>query len=245
MSKEQRLYNSVAPLRNVAALVELVTRVQERGFGLPGMAVFYGPSGYGKTTATVFAANEFRACQVEVKSIWTKKKLCEAILEDLGIVPAKTISYMVDQIAEALARTNRPLLVDEVDHLVEKNFVEILRDIHESSGAPVILIGEELLPQKLERWERVHGRIMDWVAAEPGVLEDVSHLAPIYCPGIEVAAPLKEQLLSDSNHSIRRICVNLDRILEFARTHNKQAVGLSDWKNEQFFNGKPPAPRRF
>ena len=34
--------------------------------------------------------------------------------------------------------------------------------------AAIVLIGEELLPQKLQAWERFHGRILDWVAAEPG-----------------------------------------------------------------------------
>ena len=47
---------SIAPLRNVAALISLVERVQDRSMGLPGMAVFYGPSGWGKTTATSCSA---------------------------------------------------------------------------------------------------------------------------------------------------------------------------------------------
>lgn len=41
--------------------------------------------------------------------------------------------------------------------------VEIARDIYEGSGSPVILIGEEHLPKKLEQWEHVHGRMLDWV----------------------------------------------------------------------------------
>lgn len=85
MTEEHRQNNSVAPLRNVVALVELITRVNQRGPGLPGLGVFYGWSGYGKTTAAVYAANRFRAFQVEVKSVWTKKKLCTEILRDMGV----------------------------------------------------------------------------------------------------------------------------------------------------------------
>ena len=88
------LFNSVAPLRNVGALVELIDRVQKRGHGLPGMATFYGPSGYGKTTAAIYAANKYRAYQVQVKSAWTAKKLCTAILQDQGLQPARTIADM-------------------------------------------------------------------------------------------------------------------------------------------------------
>lgn len=244
MTNETRLYNSVAPLRNVAALVALIERVQKRGPGLPGMATFYGPSGYGKTTSAVYAANRFQAYQVQVKSVWGARKFCEAVLVDLGIKPARTIADMVDQISEELARTGRPLLIDEADHLVQRRMIEIVRDIYESSGASVILIGEELLPQKLQQWERVHGRMLDWVGAQPGNIDDVGHLAPIYCPSISLADDLKEYLLRVSQQSIRRICINLERVREFAVTRGLDHVARSDWGKANFFTGEAPGPRR-
>ena len=38
--------------------------------------------------------------------------------------------------------------------------IEIVRDFHEGSGAPVVPTGEELLPQKLKQWKRIHGRML-------------------------------------------------------------------------------------
>jgi DNA transposition AAA+ family ATPase len=208
------------------------------------MATFYGPSGYGKTTAAIYAANKFRAYQVQVKSAWTAKKLCTSILQDLGFAPARTIADMVDQISEEIARSGRPLIIDEADHLVSRGMIEIVRDIYESSGAPVILIGEELLPQKLQQWERVHGRMLDWVGAQPGDIADVSHLARIYCAGVELDDELRQHLLKVSNASIRRICINLDRVREFALTKDLKRVSLRDWGKADFFSGHAPAPRR-
>jgi DNA transposition AAA+ family ATPase len=144
------LYNTVAPLRNVAALAQLIDRVKARAHGLPGMGTFYGPSGFGKTTAAIYATNRFQAVNVQVKSAWTRKKLCEAILHEMGVPPRPTVGDMVDQIAQQLALLDVPLIVDEADFLVARKMIEILRDIHEGSGAPVVLIGEELLPQKLQ-----------------------------------------------------------------------------------------------
>jgi chromosomal replication initiation ATPase DnaA len=244
MTDEERLYNSVAPLRNVAALVALIDRVQKRSHGLPGMATFYGPSGFGKTTAAVYAANRFQAYTVQIKSTWRSKKFCQAILQDLAIKPAKTTADMVDQISEELARSGRPLLIDEADFLVGHGNIEIVRDIHESSGATVILIGEELLPQKLQQWERVHGRMLDWVAAQPGDIGDVGHLAPIYCPGIDVADDLRGYLLDVSARSIRRICINLERVGEFARVRGLTRIARADWGKGDFFTGQAPSPRR-
>lgn len=244
MTDERPLFNSVAPLRNVGALVELIDRVQKRGYGLPGMATFYGPSGYGKTTAAIYASNRFRAYQVQVKSAWTARKLCASILRDLGLAPARTIADMIDQIAEEIARSGRPLIIDEADQLVARGMIEIVRDIYESSGAAIILIGEELLPQKLQQWERVHGRMLDWVGAQPGDISDVKHLARIYCTGVTLDEELQAYLLQVSNASIRRICINLDRVREFAVTKGLAEVTRKDWGKADFFTGLAPAPRR-
>lgn len=163
MTQAKALYNSFAPLGNVVAMVELVMRLQNRTPGLPGMATYYGKSGLGKTTAAIFAGNKFRAHHVELKSRWTPKHFCEQVMAELGLDPGKrmTVSRMIDAIAGELAKTRRPLLIDEADYLLRHDMVEIARDFYEGSGAPVILIGEEHLPKKLEAYERVHGRMLD------------------------------------------------------------------------------------
>lgn len=242
---EQTLYGSVAPLRNVVALTALIDRIKTRSHSLPGMGTFYGPSGFGKTMAAIYAANRFGAVSVQLKSVWTRKTLCEAILAEMGEAPGKSVSGMVDQISERLARSDAPLLIDEADYLVKRGMVEIIRDIYEGSGSPIVLIGEELLPQKLREWERVHGRMLDWVAAQPGDLSDVGHLARIYARGITVETALQERLLRESHGSIRRICVNLDRVAEFARVKGLKSVGPVEWQGQGFFTGSAPEVRKF
>lgn len=244
MTEETILINNVAPLRNVMALDALLERIQNRGFGLPGMAVFYGPSGYGKTTAAIWNANKARAYQVQVKSTWRAKKLCQSILLDLGIPPARTVADMVDQISEEIARSRRPLIIDEADHLISHSMIELVRDIYESSGAAIVLIGEERLPQKLQKFERVHGRMLDWVAAQPADLREVGHLARIYCRGVTLDARMQELVLTASHASVRRICVNLDRVREFALTTGRDSVTGADWGDRDFFTGLAPAARR-
>ena len=244
MTDETRLYNTVAPLRNVSALLALVLRLQNRNPSLPGMATFYGPSGYGKTAAAVFATNKFRACHVEVQSLWRAKSLLAAIVHELGLRPARTSIEMFEQAAAELARNDRVLLLDEADHLAKDSMIEVVRGLHQASGAPVILIGEELLPQKLQKWERVHGRMLDWVALEPASLADVQQLAPIYAPGIEIDEDLTAALLKASRQSIRRVSTNLAAIDEFARGRGLGRVGLSVWGKQGFFTGEAPAARR-
>ena len=244
MADGQRLYNSVAPLRNVAALTELIHRVQNRAYGLPGMACFYGFSGFGKSTAAIYAANRFQAVLVQCKSAWTKKNLCAAILVELGLVPKGNTADMVDKIAGELTLRGVPLIIDEADHLVARRMVEIVRDIYEGSQAPTILIGEELLPQKLKEWERVHGRMLDWIAALPADMGDLNHLTGIYAPGIDLAAELKADLLRLSHGSTRRVCVNLAQVHERAQVLGVTAMGRGDVDLRRLYTGTAPTPRR-
>lgn len=243
--RRQRTNQSVAPLRNVAAVVALVDRLHNRSPNLPGIGVFYGPSGFGKTTAGIFATNKFNAVTVQVKSAWTRKKLCEAILAEMCRKPASTIGDMLDQISEHLAVSDRPLIIDEADFLVDRKMIEIVYDMYEGSQAPLVLIGEEMLPQKLRQWERVHGRILDWVPAEEANAADLKQLAKIYCAGVEIDEALRVQLLRASSGSIRRISVNLDLLREHAQRLGRREIGVQDWKGREFFTGTAPQVRRF
>ena len=210
---------------------------------LPGMVTLYGPSGWGKSFAAAHAANRHRAYYIEAKSSWTKKALLMAILKEMGIVPEKTIYQMTDQVSEQLVLSGRPLIVDEMDHVADKNAVEIVRDIYEGSNAPMLLIGEERLPHKLRRWERFHGRMLDWVPAQPADIEDARALRSLYCQSVEVADDLLERFLEAANGSVRRICVNLERARQEALGQGLTCIDRAAWGNRELFTGEPPRRR--
>lgn len=237
MTQEQ-VMPSTAPLRNVAAFSALVERVKQRRDNLPGMAAFYGRSGVGKSKSATYAANKHKAYYVQVKAAWTRKYLCQMILGQMGIAPEKTLAEMVDQIAEQLATSKRPLIVDEADFLVQKGMVEIIRDIYEGSFATIILIGEENLPRTLKRFERFHNRILNWVEAQPCDEADCKLLARFFCPGITIAEDLLEKIRIAVDGCTRRFVVNLDHIFEFAQGHNLEEVS-SDIYREPIDTGMP------
>ena len=237
--------SGVAPLRNISALSALIGKTQQRASHLPGLATFSGPSGFGKSFAAAYAAGQHRAYYVEARSGWTRKAMLLAILRQQGIVPARTVTECVDQVAEQLALSRRPLIIDEFDHVVARNLVELVRDIYEQSQATVILIGEEFLPQKLQRWERFHGRVLDWVQAAPCGLPDAQALARLYCPDTAVADDLLQRLVAEANGSCRRVCVNLDHVAALARGAGLATITLAEWGARPLHTGKPPATRSF
>ena len=124
----------IANINNLSLVAIAMERLINRPDGLPGLGVLYGPSGYGKTTATVAVANSTQAYYVQLRSAWSKKTLLEKICFEMGIPAAKTTAANLDLICEQLAASQRPLILDEADYLVAKaGMVELVRDIYEGS----------------------------------------------------------------------------------------------------------------
>jgi Cdc6-like AAA superfamily ATPase len=106
------------------------------------MGLFYGFSGYGKSVASAFAAARTDAAYVEAKSIWTQRTLLEEIAGSLGLPPVnRSGPRILGQIIEHLGREPRPLVIDEMDYLVKRQSVEIIRDIHDATSIPILMIG--------------------------------------------------------------------------------------------------------
>jgi DNA transposition AAA+ family ATPase len=236
---------TLAPLKNVAAMMGLIERLKSRGAHMPGFGVNYGPSGYGKTYAAIFGQNKTRGPRIEIGDSWTKKTLVCAILKELGVrEPRGTVATLTEQVIIRLAEPDHPpLFVDEADKLVDKGMVELMREIQEGAQIPVILIGEELLPQKLQKIERVHNRVLDWVAAQPVDIEDVRKLAHIFCPGIAIDEAVLDEMRRVSDGRARRVVTNLFRVREFAMSR-----GLDELKAggllPEFYTGTPPLRSR-
>ncbi len=232
---------TIAPLKNVAIATKALGRAMTRPRHLPGMICFYGPSGFGKSYSAAFAANVHNAYHIECKSTWTKKAILVAIAKEMGLIPARTMYELTEQISERLALTDKPLIIDEMDHIVKREAVEIIRDLYEASGCAMLLIGEENLPNALQKWERFHGRILDFIAAQPADYSDVKVLANFYCKRVKIAEDLQRELARIAKGSIRRICVNLTRIEDEAIEAGMDEIDLHTWVDvlkKQFWTGE-------
>lgn len=229
-----------APLRNVAAMGVLVERLRERPLHLPGLGVFHGYSGYGKTYAAIYAQNRTGGPRVEVGDSWTKRTFLRALLKEVGVnEPRGTVADLAEQLVMRLAEPGHPpVFIDEADKLVDKNMIELVREIHEASQCPMILIGEELLPQKLERSERTHNRVLEFVMAQPCDLDDARKLAAYLAPQVTFSDDLLERLVRETQGRARRIVTNLDRCVEWARINNQTTLDV-DYAGE-IYTGKSP-----
>lgn len=228
MTEHQKV-NRAAPLKNVAAFSTLLAKMVDRDGDLPGLAAFYGPSGWGKTKSAIYGAQRYRAAYVECGQFTTARSLLTHILNELGeprprgsIEDLKTQAIMI-----MVGDPGRPLIIDEAHFIAQKRFVDLLRELSDKSGAPVVMIGEEMLPKHLEAFERVHNRVLVWLPAQPCDAEDFGLLAATRCPGIKVASDLAAAILERTRGNTRRIVNNLVKVVEVAQVSGAKTVDLA------------------
>lgn len=233
----------IVALTNVGLLGGAMQRAQARPVGLPGLVVMYGPSGLGKSVAASYAANMHRAYYVECRDTWSKKAFLLAVLKEMAIAPARTLSDMMDQIAEQLSRSLRPLIVDDVQYMLDKAIANTLTDLYNASQGTIVLIGEERVPASLARLERLHNRVLEWVPAQPATLDDLRQLAQASYPKLELADDLLADLAKATKGCLRRAAVNLYKVQTEASALMLDRVDLATWGSRGWFTGEAPARR--
>ncbi len=239
-----KIKSKTALLGNVVSFLSLMDRLMSRPDKLPGIGVFHGYSGLGKTESAIYGANKHQAYYVRLGDSWTKKKFCDAILMQLSEYKTGSIADKVDKITEVLRMESRPLLIDEADYAFSKNYFEIIREIYDESQTPIILLGEERLPQKIQQHERFHNRIMEWAQAQPCNFEDARKLADIYAGDVRIEDDLLEVVLKKTSGTARRVAVMTNYIQEQSYADGVDGYSLKSWGNKPFMSFSAKAARK-
>lgn len=237
--------SKIVPISNVARLAEAGDALLNRAPGMPGMGLTWGPTGLGKTTATAWLATRQHGVFIRAMATSTPTSLLETICRELNIAARARVAQTVEAIVGKLAETGRPLFVDEADYVVSQSrLIDTLRDLHDLSSVPVILIGMAGIDRKISLSPQLAGRVAQWVEFKPSTLEDAKRLAADLCE-VTVSDDLVADLHARAAGSVRNIVVGLGRIEQFARSRGAAAVALSDWpRDSDYFLGAAPRSKR-
>lgn len=237
--------SKLAPVKNVAALSAAYEALTTRDAGIPGMGLVHGYTGAGKTTGITWLVNKTKGVYARANATWTPSAMLCHLMGELGALPMQRASAMLDFIHKALVQQHRPLFIDEADYLLSNlKMLEALRDIHDLSGMPVVLIGMEGIERRLITRPQLARRISQWVEFRPADLEDADILARTVCE-VAVTEDLLHTLHTEAKGSMGLMTVGLARIEALAKTHGWREVSAERWGNRQLFLASPKAGKGY
>lgn len=145
--------------KNVKKFVGLMEDLKKLPPNIPKLALVYGSHGLGKTKTLIWWATKNDAVYIRANNDMTQNGLLKEILLDLNIKPYFSMQNNLDEIINYLKINQKIIIVDEIDYLFNKNVIEILRDIQDSSGSPIVLSGMEAVDRKIARYKHFEDRI--------------------------------------------------------------------------------------
>lgn len=145
---------------NVKMLAQVAGELREVEAGVPGMALVYGERGLGKTKA----AQWFKAGKLDVVYIRAKKRLTanwlmQLLCTELRLPPHARFQVMYERICATLSRQPRLILFDETDN-ASWDVLETFRDIHDETDNPILFLGQEEVPVKLQAHPAFYDRLL-------------------------------------------------------------------------------------
>lgn len=166
-----------AKTKNVKNFITVLNNIQHRAEGVPGMALIYGEPGLGKSKTTLWWAIQNNAVLISAKNGMTSRWLLEELVYELGETPMFRTSDLFQQAIRQIIEYPRVIIVDEIDYLAtDKSSIETLRDIHDRTGNPVVMIGMGMADKKLIRYKHLYDRISEILKFNPFDYDDVKEI---------------------------------------------------------------------
>lgn len=142
-----------------------IITVVQKAVTLQTIAVISGDAGRGKTMA-MLACHKNHAGSVYVRirrDRRTSTALARALVGELKIKGASTGPRMIEAVIGKLTGTGRPLFIDEA-HQMQPEALELVRDIHDECGVPVILAGTYDINDKTADRDIFYGQFSSRIA---------------------------------------------------------------------------------
>ena len=199
---------------NVKRFITMMNNLQNRAEGVPGMGLVYGEPGLGKTQAIKWWAFKNDVILIRCNQMMSARWLLKEILDYMSEIKPYSISDSFDEVIRNLILTPRVLIVDEVDYLtMDKNkSIEILRDIHDKTNVPVVLVGMTNAHSRLKKFSHLYDRLSEIVKFDRFLKSDIK----------TIVKELSEIELTDC--AIKYIYTNLNRFRQIVKIINKAEI---------------------
>jgi len=162
--------------KNVKRFVALMDELQKLLPNIPKLALVNGEHGLGKSQTIQWWADKNDSIYVRATQGMTSRWLLSEIAEELGEEPYWHTQENFELIKGILRQNPKTIIVDEVDYLIEKSTVETLRDLHDRTACPIVLVGMGAADKKLARYPHLVDRLYKSLKFEQFNAEDITDI---------------------------------------------------------------------
>lgn len=210
--------------QNVRNFLSTVDKVRNNAEDTPSMALVYGDPGTGKTrTATWFTNKEDRAIYCRCINNMSQHWFLETIVYEAGEIPLYRTSNLFNQIKDLFMTRQKILVIDEIDYICATGAVEVLRDIHDSTNVPIILIGMSLADKKLMRFKHLYDRLIGVVRFMPLSRQDIQSVITQMCE-VRLSDDGIDFLIEETGGKFRSLILNIHRAEHIGRVNGLKEI---------------------
>ena len=148
--------------QNVKNFIGVVENLINKPKNIPKMGLVYGEPGLGKSQTALWLACKYDGIYLRASNLMTGRWLLEEMVKELD---------------KKLKQNPQVIFIDEIDYLMNNyKTIETLRDIHDETSCPIIVIGMGLAHRKLERYKHLYDRFSEILKFETFGVNDLSQI---------------------------------------------------------------------
>lgn len=145
--------------KNVKNFVALMEELKTLPPNIPKIALVYGEYGLGKSETIKWWTFKNDCIYVRANQGMTTRWLLSDIAEELNIESYWHIDETFNEVEKTLIQSRKTIIIDEIDYLIDKKSIETLRDLHDRTGCPMVLVGMANVNLKLTRYPHLMDRV--------------------------------------------------------------------------------------
>ena len=205
--------------QNVKNFIGLVENLINKPQNIPKMGLVYGEPGLGKSQTALWLACKYDGIYLRASNLMTGRWLLEEMVKELDEIPRFLTSDNFNIVVKKLKQNPQVIFIDEIDYLMNTyKTIETLRDIHDETDCPKILIGMGLPHRKLERYKHLNDRFSEIIKFETFGVNDLSQIIN-QLSEIPFTPDTIEYILSKYNR-FRQIVQLINQMETFAKDNN-------------------------
>ena len=223
LNKEDKVRHKFVKTKNVKNLITMMNNLQNRPEGVPGMGLVFGEPGLGKTYAITWWALQNDAVLIRSTNLMSARWLLEELVHELGEIPYTKYSDLFNQAIDQLIKRPRIIIVDETDYLtIDSRAVETLRDIHDRTDVPIVLVGMGTAERRLQRYKHLYDRISEIVKFEPFSKQDLHQIIDELSE-VEITDCAKKLMQIHTNR-FRQIVKIINKVEQLAKSNGLSSI---------------------